>query len=171
MNRYPLVFSDTGTYLSQAIERYLGWDRPAIYSLFMLPLHLTLTTWPVTIAQALLTGYLLGRIVQILLPGEHSLMPLATLAGLSVASALPWFVSMLMPDLATGLLVPCTALLVLAPHRLGRTERLALPMLAALLIGWHLTNGPIYVLIALFLIAVRRAYGATVALDARGLVS
>jgi hypothetical protein len=27
-NGYPLVFSDTGTYLSQAIEHYLGWDRP-----------------------------------------------------------------------------------------------------------------------------------------------
>ena len=30
-NGYPLVFSDTGTYLSQAIERYLGWDRPVFY--------------------------------------------------------------------------------------------------------------------------------------------
>ena len=27
-NGYPLVFADTGTYLSQAIEHYAGWDRP-----------------------------------------------------------------------------------------------------------------------------------------------
>jgi hypothetical protein len=27
-NGYPLVFSDTGTYLSQAINHYIGWDRP-----------------------------------------------------------------------------------------------------------------------------------------------
>jgi hypothetical protein len=32
-NGYPLVFADTGTYLSQAIERYLAWDRPVFYSL------------------------------------------------------------------------------------------------------------------------------------------
>jgi hypothetical protein len=30
-NGYPLVFSDTGTYLTQAIERYVGWDRPIFY--------------------------------------------------------------------------------------------------------------------------------------------
>src|SRR5262249_9145888 len=46
-NGYPLVFADTGTYLSQAIEHYIGWDRPVFYSLFLLPLHMTLTTWPV----------------------------------------------------------------------------------------------------------------------------
>ena len=30
-NGYPLVFADTGTYLSQAIEHYAGWDRPIFY--------------------------------------------------------------------------------------------------------------------------------------------
>ncbi|MGE4047281.1 MAG: hypothetical protein AB7F35_20625, partial [Acetobacteraceae bacterium] len=53
-NTYPIVFADTGTHLSQAIHLYLGWDRPAVYSLFMLPLHLRLTTWPVVVAQALI---------------------------------------------------------------------------------------------------------------------
>jgi hypothetical protein len=32
-NGYPLVFADTGTYLSQAIEHYAGWDRPIFYRL------------------------------------------------------------------------------------------------------------------------------------------
>ena len=27
-NGYPIVFADTGTYLSQAIHQYAGWDRP-----------------------------------------------------------------------------------------------------------------------------------------------
>ena len=26
-NGYPIVFADTGTYLSQAVNRYAGWDR------------------------------------------------------------------------------------------------------------------------------------------------
>ena len=52
-NGYPIVFADTGTYLSQAVHRYAGWDRPVFYSLFMLPLHLTVTVWPVVVAQAL----------------------------------------------------------------------------------------------------------------------
>ena len=45
-NGYPLIFADTGTYLSQAIEHYAGWDRPIFYSLFLFPLHMTVTTWP-----------------------------------------------------------------------------------------------------------------------------
>jgi len=35
-NGFPLVFSDSGTYISQLIERHLGWDRPPFYSLFLL---------------------------------------------------------------------------------------------------------------------------------------
>jgi hypothetical protein len=30
-NLYPIVFADTGTYLSQAMHGYLGWDRPVFY--------------------------------------------------------------------------------------------------------------------------------------------
>ncbi|MBN9562714.1 MAG: hypothetical protein J0H14_18610 [Alphaproteobacteria bacterium] len=36
LNGYPLVFADTGTYLSQAIDHSLGWDRPVFYSFFLL---------------------------------------------------------------------------------------------------------------------------------------
>jgi hypothetical protein len=37
INGYPLVFSDTGTYLSQAIHHYLGWDRPIFYQMVHAP--------------------------------------------------------------------------------------------------------------------------------------
>src|ERR1700710_1917420 len=66
-NGYPIVFADTGTYLSQAIHRYAGWDRPVFYSLFMLPLHGTLTLWPVVVAQALLTAWVLWLVCRVLL--------------------------------------------------------------------------------------------------------
>ncbi len=86
INGYPLVFSDTGTYLSQAIQHYVGWDRPIFYSLFMLPLHLTLTTWPVIVVQALLAAYTLHLVRRALLPSVSAwwLVPLA--GGLAVCS-------------------------------------------------------------------------------------
>ena|SRR5271163_740951 len=59
INGYPLVFSDTGTYLSQAIRHCLGWDRPVFYSLFPMPSHMKLSTWPVVVVQALLTAHTL----------------------------------------------------------------------------------------------------------------
>src|SRR6188508_2632005 len=109
-NGYPLVFADTGTYLSQAIEHYAGWDRPIFYSLFLLPLHMTLTTWPVIAAQALLVVHVLRLVQRTLLP-DASVWWLLPLAGaLAIGSSLPWFVAQLMPDLFTGVLVLVLAL-------------------------------------------------------------
>jgi hypothetical protein len=66
LNGYPLVFDDTGTYLSQAVHGYLGWDRPVFYSLFLLPLHLTITTWPVVAVQSLLAVHTLWLVLRVL---------------------------------------------------------------------------------------------------------
>jgi hypothetical protein len=93
INGYPLVFSDTGTCLSQAIHHYLGWDRPIFYNLFLLPLHL--------VRRALLP-----------LVSTWWLLPL--LAAVALVSALPWLVSQLMPDLFTGPLVLALGLLAFA---------------------------------------------------------
>ena len=79
-NGYPLVFADTGTYLSQAIEHYAGWDRPIFYSLFLLPLHMTLTTWPAIAVQALLVVHVLRLVRRTLLP-DASVWWLLPLAG------------------------------------------------------------------------------------------
>ncbi len=105
-NGYPLVFSDTGTYLSQAIEHYVGWDRPVFYSFFLLPLHMTITTWPAIAVQALLVVYTLYLMHRTLRPGSSAwwLLPIAAL--LAIGTSLPWFAAQLMPDVFTGLLVP-----------------------------------------------------------------
>ena len=146
-NGYPLVFSDTGTYLSQAIEHYVGWDRPIFYSLFLLPLHLTLTTWPVIAAQSLLTAHTLHLVRRTLLP-EFSAWWLPLLAGvMTVLTSLPWFVAQIMPDVFTGLLVLVLAMLVLVPDRLSRRERIWLTAFATFMIAAHQSH----VLLALVL--------------------
>src|SRR6185503_19338892 len=90
-NGYPLVFADTGTYLSQAIERYAGWDRPVFYSLFLLPLHLTLTTWPAIAAQALLVAYVLHLARRTQVPEVPMAWLLPMMAAMACTTALPWF--------------------------------------------------------------------------------
>ena len=104
-NGYPIVFADTGTYLSQAIHWYLGWDRPPFYSLFMLPLHMTVSTWPVVGAQALLAVWVVRMACRALLPRyAERWLPLVVLP-LAVATWLPFLVCQLMPDVFTPLLV------------------------------------------------------------------
>jgi hypothetical protein len=134
-NGYPIVFADTGTYLSQAINLYAGWDRPVFYSLFMLPLHATVTVWPVIVVQALLTTWVLWVVCQVLLGRVPEVAFVAGAAVLAVATWLPWIVSELMPDVFTPLLVLVACLLAWVPERLSRTERIAFVGLAAFMIA------------------------------------
>jgi hypothetical protein len=159
-NGYPLVFADTGTYLSQAVHFYLGWDRPAFYSAFLLPLHLTLTTWPAIVAQALLCAHLLHLTRRTLLPDASPwwLVPLA--GGLSMTTALPWFVAQLMPDLFTGLLVLALALLAFAPRTMSRGERWRLIGFAAFMIAAHQSHLLLAALLVPTLIGLGRLGGS-----------
>ena len=142
-NGYPIVFADTGTYLSQAIHRYAGWDRPVFYSVFMLPLHATVTLWPVVAAQALLAAWVLRLVCRVLAPDLPDWLLLAGGAGLSLFTWLPWLVSELMPDLFTPLLVLILAVLAWTPDRVTRREWLALPALATLMTASQQSSLPL----------------------------
>jgi len=155
LNGYPLVFSDTGTYLSQAIQHYLGWDRPVFYSLFLLPLHLTLTTWPAIVAQALLVAHTLHLLRRALLPALSAWWLVPLLGALSLASPLPWLASQLMPDLFTGLLVLALGLLVFARGSLSRGEQLWLIGFSAFMIAVHQSHVPLVLLLAPLLLSLR----------------
>ena len=132
-NGYPIVFADTGTYLSQAMHRYLGWDRPIFYSFFILPLHLGRSVWPVIVAQSGLTLLVLD------LTRRAFELPPRWLAGITLVltscSWLPWMVSELMPDLFTPLLVLLLSLLVFTPARFGLKTRCGMTALAAFMIA------------------------------------
>lgn len=120
-NGYPIVFADTGTYLSQAMHRYLGWDRPPFYSLFMLPLHAGVSTWPVVAVQALLAAWVVLLVSRALLPGMGTRWLPVLVLPLAVGTWLPFLVCQLMPDVFTSLLVLVLCVLgVGGPSRLVR---------------------------------------------------
>jgi hypothetical protein len=153
-NGYPIVFADSGTYLSQAVHHYLGWDRPVFYSLAILPLHLTLSTWPVVVAQSLLAAWVLHLVCRV------AGCPAWTVAALSlvltVTAWLPWLVCEIMPDLFTPLLVLVLALLIAAPHRLARRERGVLVALATLMIAAQQSSLPLAAGLIAILLPLRR---------------
>ncbi len=163
-NGYPIVFADTGTYLSQAIHRYAGWDRPIFYSLFMLPLHATTTVWPVVVTQALIAAYVLHLVCRVLLPALPAWIFVTGMAVVSVITWLPWLVSELTPDLFTPLLVLLLAVLAWTPERISRAEQVGLVALAAGMIASQLSSLPLscgllagLVLLSMWRGAARRA--------------
>ena len=169
LNGYPLVFADSGTYLGQAIQHYLGWDRPAFYSLFLFLLHWKISTWPIVVVQSLLTLYVLGAAMRAFAPGLSPGLLLPLCAILAILTPLPWFVDQIMPDLFTALLAIVLAILVLAPAGFDRLEMLAIAGIATAMIVFHLSH----IWIALGLLAIllpsRRWLGASSVLGWRGL--
>lgn len=157
LNGYPLVFSDTGTYLSQVPHHHLGWDRPPFYSAFLLVLSWQRTTWTAVAVQALATSWLLDVTRRVLLPVAPRWFTLVIAGVLSGLSALPWVVSQLMPDAFTGLLVLALVALVLAgPPLLRLGERMALVLFASFAIAAHLSHVPLAIGLVALLIVARR---------------
>jgi hypothetical protein len=166
-NGYPIVFADTGTYLSQAIRLYAGWDRPVFYSLFMLPLHLTITVWPVIVVQALLAAWVMWLVCRVLVPGISGVAFTGGVFVLSACSWLPWLVCELMPDLFTPLLVLALCLLAWVPERLSRIEQVTLAGLATLMIASQQSSLPLAIVLGGGLVFLRRLAAPALASSVR----
>jgi hypothetical protein len=169
LNGYPLVFSDTGTYLGQAIEHHLGWDRPVSYSFFLLAVHWTRTTWPAVIAQTLLTAHILYLVRRCLLGRRNSWRLLPVTLVLAIGSSLPWFATQLMPDIFTPLLALTLTLLILVPERLNQRERVWLSLFATFMIAVHQANLPLSIGMMAVLLPLRWRLGAEAPLGRIGL--
>ena len=125
------------------------------YGLFMLPLHLRITTWPVVVAQALIAAGLLLGTIRLFLPRAHPLWLFPVTLTLAIGTSLPWLVSQLMPDLFAGLLVLALALLLLFPPALGRFAQTLALLFAAACITMHLSLLPISLALIVTLWAAR----------------
>ncbi len=157
-NGYPLVFSDTGTYLGQALQRYLGWDRPVFYSFLLLALHWSITLWPVPLVQGGIVAWLVWLALRCL--GAPGLWRFAAVTlFLAVATSLPWFVSWIIPDVFTGVVALGLWLLGAVPERLGRGERLVLVLLTTGAIAVHQSHVPLAAGLVIVLVAGRLLLG------------
>ena len=164
-NGYPLVFADTGTYVSQAVNHHLGWDRPVFYSFFLLALHWRISLWPVVAVQAVLALWLLTLACRVLAPGLGPIGRLTMLGVLGLGTALPWFASQVMPDLFTPLLALAIAIAVLAPDGLRAIEAWALAGFTAFAIAIHQSHVPLALGLIAALLILRPGFGAAAPLS------
>ncbi|HYZ64949.1 MAG TPA: hypothetical protein VE650_21050 [Acetobacteraceae bacterium] len=138
-NGYPLLFGDSGVYLTDGILLHMSWPRPLFYGLFMVPLHLETTIWPVVVAQALIVAVVLEAVIRCFLPGLARWVLVPVTIVLTLCTSLPWFVSQIMPDVFAGVILLTLALLVLSPARLGWAGRLVAVLATAAFITMHST--------------------------------
>lgn len=153
VNRYPILFSDTGGLLEMGLLPSMGWDKPFVYGPLIAALSLHLTLWLSVIAQGALLSYILWA-TQLAFAAARPMRHVALCAVLAAATAAPWFASTLMPDTLT----PVAALgLATSLGALPRRHRIATAILTAVAIAAHLSHLVLAAAVIAALVAVRRA--------------
>lgn len=132
-NGYPLIYSDSGTYIFSGARMFVPFDRPIGYGLFIRFVNPLPSLWGVVWLQALATSYLLFRIALLVLPATRWRAGIAfgviTLTTLTTTVSI--FVGFISPDIFAAWLVLASFLLIIAKHTFDRA-------LALFLIFWAL---------------------------------
>ncbi|HYC01843.1 MAG TPA: hypothetical protein VED40_01035 [Azospirillaceae bacterium] len=141
---YPMVFSDSASFLGVMNPWGQHWARPIFYSLALIPFTLNLTLWPAVILQGLVMAHLLWLTLRVVgggpvRPGSYA----GLVALVAVGSSLPWYVGQIMPDVLAPATILCAFLLGFGEERIGRWERLWLTALLALCVASHLSHLPL----------------------------
>ncbi len=122
-NQYPLVHSDTVTYVHSSFTWRVPPDRPVFYGLFLAATHAGRTLWAPVAAQAVIVAVSLALLMRVVVPGSGPMATVVVAAGLTFATSLPWFVGQLSPDVFAGLCVVSFYLLLAGGERLGPAGR------------------------------------------------
>jgi hypothetical protein len=153
VNRYPIVFSDTHAFLVQAGHPMMVWDKPFFYGPFLRAFHLDTTLWGPLAAQGLLVSGLLWQVRGAFAP-PTAWFHVALCGVLAVASAAPWFVALLMPDILAPVAVLSLFLLGF-DTRLGRGGTAWLCGLGAFAIASHLAYLPLALAVLAVVLVLR----------------
>jgi len=182
LNSYPIVFSDTGAFLFQALGPFMVWDKPWIYGPMLLALHGQTTLWLPLAGQVLLVSWMLWLTQAAFRPASARLH-LVLVGLLAALTPAPWVASLLMPDIFAPLTVlgvfllaygtrlpPVARGVVMAATMLGIAAHLshliiaAACVLAVLLIRWRwrpalLAGAPLAGAVALLMLTNALGHG------------
>lgn len=113
INGYPLVYSDTGTYIHNAFTFEQLEDRPIGYGLIINAITWESTLWTVVLFQGAVVSWLLMVLVRTLVhrSAERRRWHLLLLAVLVLGTSLPWYAAQIMADVFTPVL--CLVLLLI----------------------------------------------------------
>jgi hypothetical protein len=105
-NRYPLVSSDSGTYMASSFSLIPPLDRPIGYGLFIRAVSWQASMWPVVFFQGLIASILIFKTIKLVLESKRLfLIHFAIVLFLTLFSSLAWYSSQIMPDVFASFLI------------------------------------------------------------------
>jgi hypothetical protein len=138
-NRFPLIFPDTGGYLLRPLEGALALGRSALYGAFLLA-GLPLDFWPNILLQAIVTVFVLRAVLRAHGLADRPGLALVIVLALSGLTALPFYVSQLMPDILVGWAVLALYLVAVRRDALTAGEAIALGVVVAFAVAAHMAT-------------------------------
>jgi hypothetical protein len=106
-NGYPLVYSDTGTYIYSGFDKFIPVDRPITYGLFLRFFSFNYSAWFVIIVQNLLTAFVIYEVLKMFFANSkhfHTIYYLI-LSILVFTTGIGWYSNQLMPDFFAPLMI------------------------------------------------------------------
>lgn len=139
-NGYPLLYSDTGTYLWAGFEWGVPRDRSLVYGLVIRAASAGVSLWGVAAIQALLVVHLVVETARCLSPDARARRRLAVVCGVGLLTAAPWYASLVLMDIFAPILLMAMALVVASDG--SRTRGVVLGLVVALSVATH-TSHPV----------------------------
>lgn len=155
-NGFPIVYSDTSTYIASGLELETPFDRPITYGLFLRLFSLNgLSLWFVVFSQAFILSYLIFLFVKQFVSEESYLkLGLLTVILLSLFTSVSWTVSQVMPDIFTSIALLSMTLILTGTFK---TKTLVpLYLLFFVSTAMHMSHVLMFVLLLLIVFALAK---------------
>lgn len=155
-NGFPIVYSDTSTYIASGFELETPFDRPITYGLFLRLFSLNgLSLWFVIFFQALILSYLIFLLTELII--GNKLFPqfgLLAILLLSLLTGVSWTVSQLMPDIFTSTGLICMTLILFGIF--SRRTLIILHVLFFISVAMHMSHILLFSLILIMIFVFRK---------------
>jgi hypothetical protein len=141
-NGFPVLYSDTGTYLESGFTLETPLDRPITYGFLLRIFSLNgLTIWTVVLAQAYLLSYLIWLTLREFVDTERNLRIIFSIVAtvLALFTGMSIVASELIADIFTSMTLLCLFLLLFG-KKTSKTESIILHVLFLLCAACHISH-------------------------------
>jgi hypothetical protein len=104
-NTYPLVYSDTGTYIYSGFDLFVPKDRPILYGILVRLFSFKQSLWLVVFIQNLITSFLIFETIRLFIKEKQTSFFYLAIGVLVLGTSVGWYSNQIMPDFFAPILI------------------------------------------------------------------
>jgi len=174
-NGYPLVYSDTGTYIYCGFNLFIPKDRPVPYGLFIRFFSFRFSLWLVVFFQNLLTSFIIYEVLKTIRikKKRFAFVYLSIITILVMVTGIGWYTNQIMPDFFAPLAIMSLYVLLWRKNILSVSGLfLAVVLIFSLVSHFsHLMIGTVIILVLIILRFSWKKYFGNIGLQRLGIVA